>query len=129
MQKGTIDIVDQYAGSAACTLKYRSFSAWEPTFDAVMFANNSARLTTKGMFRQSEDGKGYADIARPGSDLPRLPVSGPEQRLVEISLKPSQGDFGAIPDSGVDKFSAQLTYRSLWSNIPSAVERNGSLRG
>ncbi len=47
-----------------------------------------------------------------GTDLPRLPVSGPEEKPLEIATKPSRGDFTTLPDSGIDKFSAQLTYRS-----------------
>jgi hypothetical protein len=63
-----------------------------------------------------------AGLRLPGSDLPRLPASGPEERPVEISLKPSRGNFGELPDSGPDKFSASISFRPCWSNIPSGEE-------
>ena len=70
----------------------------------------------------SKDGKSVGPISYPGSDLPRLPVSGPEERPVEIAVKPSRGNFAELPDLGIDGLSVTLTNRPCWSNIPSAAE-------
>ena len=122
LAKGKIGIYDALVPVETGDRNFDNFLAFAPEQDAVIFGDKSARLTSKGMFRESEDGKGYGWIAYPGSDLPRLPVSGPEERPVEIALKPSRGNFAELPDTGKDGLSATLTYRPTWSNIPNGEE-------
>lgn len=118
--KGKAYIYDVNIGGNAGTRYFDNAALWTPENDAVVYANRNARLTSQGMFRQSEDGVAYGPVAYPGSDLPRLPVAGPEELPVEIALKPSRGDFDNVPDAGLDKISAQLSYRPCWSEIPSS---------
>ncbi len=115
---GKVGFYDAKTGANANVREYDHFLAFAAERDAVIFANQSAHLSTKGMYRKSEDGKGTGPIANPGSDLPRLPVSGPEERPVEIALKVSRGIPGETPDPGLDKLSAQISYRPCWSQIP-----------
>ncbi len=116
--KGKVFVYDENAGEAALTRWYDSVSLWTPESDAVLFGNGAARICTRGMFRKSADGVGYGPVGRPGADLPRIPVSGPEARPVEVALKGSRGDFGAIPDSGLDKIVGRLSYWPCWSDVP-----------
>ncbi len=111
-------IFDESQGAAAATRWYDNLSIWAPGENAAIFANRNARLGTQGLFRQSRDGIGYGPIAYPGSDLPRIPVSGPEKRPVEIALKPSRGDFGSFPDFGLDGVQGGGSYRPCWSGVP-----------
>ncbi len=109
---------DFYNGEEEITRIYDDFAAWESNADMVIFANRIARLSWQGMFRQDPTGEAYGDILNPGSDLPRVPVSGPEERPVEIALKASRGDFGLVPDFGSGKVIGQLKYRPCWSHVP-----------
>lgn len=123
VEGGGFGIYDAYTGSEAVTRYYDDFEATIPAsstslYDAVIFANRDARLTTAGHFRRTSDNAAYGPVAYPGADLPRVPVSGPEGRPVEIALKPSRGEFGMFADSGLDKVSAQLAYRPCWSFVP-----------
>jgi hypothetical protein len=116
--KGKCFLYDQNTSGTAVTRWYDPVSLWTPAYDAVLYASLSARLSTNGMFRQSQDGVGYGPIGFPGTDLPRLPVSGPKETPVEIALKPSRGDFDQLSDSGLDKLTAQISYRPSFSHIP-----------
>lgn len=116
--KGRAFIWDEEAPGVNNVRRYDNLGIWTPENNAVMYANRGARLTHQGIFRQSEDGVGMADVDRPGSDLPRIPVSGPEERPVEIAIKGSRGNFGTIPDTGLDAIKGQLSYRPCWSEIP-----------
>lgn len=119
--EGKVGIYDYNPSSTAVTRIYTHFTAAPlPPSDAVIYANRSAYLTTTGNSRQSEDGLGAAPVGYPGADLPRLPVSGPSETPVEIAVKPSRGQFGELPDSGIDKFKVQMTYRPCFSEIPSS---------
>lgn len=91
-----------------------------PSQDAVIYASKAAYLSTLGNYRQSEDGLGASPIGYPGSDLPRLPVSGPDESPVEIAVKPSRGQLGEIADSGKDKFKVQVTRRECFAEIPAS---------
>lgn len=120
LETGKVGFYDAKIGSKANARWYDNFLAWVPMHDAVIFSGQSARLTTDGMFRMSSDGKSSGRIARPGADLPRLPVSGPAEQPVEIALKVSRGDSGQLPDTGLDTFTAQLVYRPCYGEIPEA---------
>lgn len=116
--KGKAFIYDGNSSATAGTRYFDNLRMWVPEDDAVLFANCSAQLSSGGFMRQSADGTAYGPIAYPASDLPRIPVSGPEGRPVEISVKPTRGNFKEIPDSGLDKIAAQLSYRPCWTGVP-----------
>ena len=50
-------------------------------------------------------------------DLPRLPPT-VEGRTTEIFIKASRGDFGQLPDTGIDDISARIVYRPCWLTVP-----------
>jgi hypothetical protein len=118
LASGTAYLYDQNSAAGAVTRTYDNLGVWAPNPDAILFPNLSARLGSNGMTRKTEDNLAYADIANPGADLPRIPVSGPEERPVEIAIKPSRGDFAQLPDGGLDKVAGQLSYRPCWSGVP-----------
>jgi hypothetical protein len=96
---------------------YRKFVAWEPAEDAVLFAGREARLTSAGHYR-TPDGAVFGPVSNADGDLPRVPVSGPEERPVELMIKPSRGDFAQVPDPGIDRILGQMSYRPCWSYVP-----------
>ncbi len=51
-------------------------------------------------------------------ELPRIPPAGLEGRTCEVFIKGSRGDFGQLPDNGVDDISARVTYRPSWLFVP-----------
>lgn len=115
---GGVYLADANESGSAVTRRYRDLKVWVPTQDAVLYANRSAKLSHLGMYRQDSTGTAYGPVAYPGSDLVRLPASGPAERPVEIAVKPSRGDFAALADSGLDKFQASLAYWPCWSSVP-----------
>ena len=74
--------------------------------DAVMYATTATPdqvncvLSTDGMFRNDPTGTVYGEVSRVIGDLPRLPVSGMENRPVEVFLRLSPTYLGpsANPD-------------------------------
>jgi hypothetical protein len=118
---GKVGIIDFYPWTGTTDRTYKNFLATAvPPADAVMYADNVAVLTTVGMFRASEDRLGLGSIGHPGTDLPRLPVSGSEEAPVEVAVKPSRGQFGELADSGKDKFKVYMSYRECFAEIPSS---------
>lgn len=117
--EGKIGIFDYNPSKTELVRTYSHLMATAlPPSDAVMYANKAAYLSTQGMYRQSEDGLGAGPIGHPGSDLPRLPVSGPEEAPVEIAVKASRGQFGELADSGKDAVKVQVAYRPCYASIP-----------
>jgi hypothetical protein len=119
--EGKIGIYDYNPTTTPVTRRYLNLVASAPPpSDAVMYSNKAAYLSMTGMYRESEDGLGASPIGHPGSDLPRLPVSGPEETPVEIAVKPSRGQFGELADVGKDKAKVQVSYRPCYASIPAA---------
>jgi len=118
LSSGGVYIFDENSGAGACTRRYSNFAAWAPNRDAAVFAGRDAHLTSEGLFRRDRGGAVLGEMSYAQSDLPRVPFSGTENRPVEAILKPSRGAFDEVPDSGIDKVAARLTYRPCWSNIP-----------
>lgn len=119
LASGGVYVYDEYRGTAAVTRQYDNLRVWSPQGDAVIYGSRAAHLTTKGHFREDPTGAALGPVAYQNSDLPRLPVSGPEERPVEVALKVSRGDFSALPDAGIDAVAAQIIYRPCWSYVPS----------
>lgn len=102
----------------AFTRTYDNFVAYVPIGDAVLFASQSAELRTDGIIRETAVGGSYGPVSAPAGDLPRLPPSGLENRLVEVLVKPSRGDLDTLPDSAIDDVSVQVFYRPCWLFVP-----------
>lgn len=115
-----INFQEMYSGKETVVRTYNQFAMWEPSLDAVAYANLAASLSYKGAFRQSSDGAAYGPVSYPGQDLPRIPVSGPNALPVEIAINTSRGDTEGLPDTSIDKFAARLFYRPCWAEIPSS---------
>lgn len=116
--KGKAFVYDENRGASAITRWYDNFSVWTPEVDAAIFANRDLRISDTGIFRRSEDNAGYGPAAYPGADCPRLPVSGPDGRLVEIGLRSSRGNFGSSPDTELGALKGLLAYRPCWPTVP-----------
>ena len=121
---GKVGIFDYAAVATANTRTYDNFAAWVPATDAVMFASQSAQLTTDGMVREDSTGASYGPVSIQSGDLPRLPVAGLESRTTEVLIKGSRGDLGQLPDPHTstdhgDNISAQVFYRPSWLHVPS----------
>lgn len=98
---------------------YDNFEIWPLTFEAVNFATRKAWLSYKGLYREGPEGGGaYGPIARQLSDLPRVPVSGPEGLPVEVAVLTSRGDLASVADSGRDPLEVQFSYWPCWSQVP-----------
>jgi hypothetical protein len=85
-----------------------------PNRDAVVFASQQSELRHDGFYRLDPSGVGATRVSRQQGDLPRLPVSGIEQRAVELTLKTSRGDLQTLADAGLDGYTAQVRYRPCW---------------
>lgn len=120
---GRVGIVDYHAVATACTRTYDNFAAWVPTADAVMFASQSAQLTTDGIVREDSTGSSYGPVSIRTGDNPRLPVAGLEGRTTEVFIKASRGDLDQLADNHTasqygDDISARVLYRPSWLHVP-----------
>ncbi len=112
-------IGDLNSTGSKITRTYDNFAVWVPDIDPVIFANRTARLTDEGIFRADSAGLAFGPVAYPGADLPRIPVSGPEKRLIEVAVRPSTGDFADIPDRAANSnIGFQLGYWPCWAGAP-----------
>jgi len=106
-------------GSGVEPRVYDNFEVWPLTFEAANYANQKAWLSHVGLYRMGPSGGAYGPMARQNSDLPRVPVSGPEERPVELAVKTSRGDLESVQDSGsADPIVVRLAYRPCWSSVP-----------
>lgn len=96
---------------------YSHFSTWSPLPSAVLAAGRSLEISSAGALREAADGSAWGSIVPYGDNL-RLPVSGRENRPVEVLVLASRGDFDLMPDSGLDTVSARLAYRPCWIHVP-----------
>lgn len=117
---GQVGFYDAYTGGGVVTRSYDNFAAWVPQLDAVLYANRSAQLHTDGAYREAANGAAWGPTQPPAGDLSRLPPSGLEGRPVELFVKASRGDFGQVPDTGIDDISCQVFYRPCWLFISDA---------
>lgn len=118
LDEGRADVYDENSSATAATRRYDNLEILPLSFEAVNFANQQAWLAWKGLYRKAPDGLGFGPIARQTSDLPRVPVSGPEEALVELAVKTSRGDLGQIADSALDPLEVQWGYYPCWSSVP-----------
>lgn len=117
--EGRAYLYDDSTDSGVLVRKYDNFEIWTPTFEAVNFANQKAWLSYKGLYRMGATGAAYGPIAKQNSDLPRVPVSGPEERPVELAVKTSRGDLDQVKDGGNgDKLAVHFGYWPCWSQVP-----------
>lgn len=130
LASGKPGFYDSWPSPTASTRVYDNFLAWSPNQDAVAFASQSAQLTTRnGMLREDSTGTAYGPSARVEGDLPRLPISGPEGRTVQVMTKLSRGDFDTQPDTGIDDTSVQGNYRPCWLYVPKTLEIPETIAG
>jgi hypothetical protein len=113
LASGRVGIYDVWTGSETCTRTYDNFAAWVPQREAVAHPGRSCELRSDGVWRQSPDGTGQAEVV-PRGDLPRLAPSGLEGRTVEVFLRPTRGDLDTLPDLARDALSVSLTYQPSW---------------
>lgn len=115
LQTGRVGFYDEDSTTGGAqtptTRYYDNFSAFVPSYDAVLHPNQSAELRTEGMFREEATGAAFGPVSHVVGDLPRIPPSGSEGRTVQFFLKASRGDFDSLPDTGVDDISARVSYR------------------
>ena len=114
LASGTVGIGDMNESADASTRSYDNFAAQVPSLDAVLYAKQSAQLTSEGAYRLDQSGIAYGPVSVVDHDLPRLPPPGMEGRPLEVFLKASRGDMRSIPDGGIDDLSAKVFYRPSW---------------
>ena len=112
---GKPGMLDGYFDNVPAIVRnYDNFAAWVPTPDAVLHADQSAELSTRGIVREDSTGAAYGPASHVTGDLPRLPVSGLEDRPVELFVLATRGDLDQVADSGIDDIRAQVFYRPCW---------------
>lgn len=117
LESGAVGFYDARQLAGAATRQYDNFWATTPNFDAAIHASQTLEIRTDGCYRENADGSASTVIVPRGS-LPRLPVSGLEERPVELFLLASRGDFDRLPDRGIDDLSARVFYRPCWLFVP-----------
>ena len=119
LASGTGGFYDAFVSATSSVARYYGNSQlWVPSFDPVIWAGQSAQLTTQGNFREDASGQAYGPITWGEGDLPRLPVSGLEGRPVQAFVKLSRGDLESVPDTSITDLSGQLFYRPCWITVP-----------
>jgi hypothetical protein len=117
---GKVGLYDASGGATAITKRFDNFIVGVPTPDVVLNANREGEARFDGHYRQSSDGIGYGPVPQTLGDLARVPVSGMEDRAVEMFVKLSRGDLSpAMVDlSRAGSLKAQLLYRPAYLFLP-----------
>lgn len=84
---------------------------------ALIHPDRSVELTSQGCWRESSDGDHWDKVTAYGA-LPRLPVSGAENREIEVFCRTSSGNLDNAGDDGLRSPSAQIVYRPCWYSVP-----------
>ena len=124
LETGGYGVYDANTGASSAALRsYDNFFVTVPTTvsDAVTFASQKAQLTTKGMYRLDAGGTAYGPVSRVIGDLPRLPAGGLENRVTELFIKASRGDFGQVADSGIDDIALKVFASRSWLTVPGTI--------
>lgn len=97
---------------------YGVLRASDPT-DAVNYASQTLEIRTDGCYRQAANGVGYGPVSEPIGGLPRIPVSGLENRPVEVFLKESRGNLRDTADPvGSDGMRLSIRYQPCYLFVP-----------
>jgi hypothetical protein len=119
LQGGGFGLYDAMPDSIAGTRFYDDFYVRTSTTaaDAVMYASQSAELSTQGIIREDTGGSAYGPVSVVNGDLPRFPnlSSG---GTVEVFLKASRGDLEVSSDPSIDDISARVFRRASWLTTP-----------
>lgn len=121
LASGGFGIYDCETTSDTGSRNYDNFAAWTSQTEAVVFTNQSAQLTTDGIFREDSGGTAYGPVSKVtgANSIPRFPVPANSGGTVETMLIPSNGDFDQIPDTmGTASISARNYRRPSWLFVP-----------
>lgn len=99
------------------TVYYTSGGGFALLEDAVVFPGEFCELRTDGVYR-SKDGINYSRCSIRNGKLPRMPVSGLEERQVEMFLKMSRGNLYNESDPRIDNTAAYIYYRPCYPFTP-----------
>lgn len=116
LASGDVGLYDEYTSASGLTRTYDNFASWAPSVDAVVYANQSAELSTGGMYREDSGGTAYGPVSIVSGDLPRMPNQS-SGGTVEFLVKPSRGDLSTLPDAGIDDLSVRVYRRKSWLTI------------
>ena len=117
---GRVGLYDTAGGTTAIIKRWDNFIVGVPSTDVVINANRECEARFDGHYRQSTDGVGYGLVPQTIGDFARVPVSGLEERPVEMFVKLSRGDLSpAMADlSRADSLKAQLLHRPAYLYLP-----------
>lgn len=92
----------------------------QPEQDAVIYADGTLTLSTDGAERLGTGSPATGEpVARVQGALPRIPVSGLEERPVELFLRTSTGDIDQLTDDIAEPdITAQVFYRPTYLFLP-----------
>jgi hypothetical protein len=117
---GRVGLYDTAGGATAITKRWDNFIVGVPSVDVVANANREVEARFDGHYRQSSDGIGWGPVPQIIGDNARVPVSGLENRPVEMFAKLTRGDLSpAMADlSRAGSLKAQLLYRPAYLFLP-----------
>jgi hypothetical protein len=116
LDDGKVGMYDAWANATAGTRNYDNFMAWVPSDDSILYASQSAELSTKAMTREDSGGTAYGPVSTVNGDLPRMPNQS-SAGTVEFLVKASRGDLLTQSDTGIDDISARVFRRASWLTV------------
>lgn len=113
---GGFGIFDWNGSANSIVRYYDEFAAWASPADAALFANRLLEFRDDAVMRQDSGGSIWTPLV-PDGDLPRVPVSGAEQRSVRMLVWATRnGDEAG--ETALDDLTARLYYTPQWDNCP-----------
>lgn len=100
------------------TAYFDNFLAWEPEYDAALFAGRQAQITSTAATHQDSSGLAIAPIADYQGTYLRVPAEGMEGGTARFFVRPCRNLPESMGDPGIDDVSGTVYYTPQYLQIP-----------
>lgn len=118
LNTGQFGLIDAGGTATPYSRSWDIFRAWEPEYDAAIFANRKAYLTDRSATHDDSAGTALAPIADYQGKYFTLPAEGMEGGTARLFIKASRNLPESMSDPGIDDISGTAYYTPLYWHIP-----------
>lgn len=116
---GSVGLYDYNSGTTTGIERtITNFRAWEPEYDAAIFASRQAQISDRSAIHQDASGSAIAPIADYQGTYLRVPAEGMEGGTARFFVRPCRNLPDTMSDPGIDDISGTVYYTPLYWAIP-----------
>jgi hypothetical protein len=120
LASGKVGVIDRLTSgdTTAGTRVYDNFRAWEPEYDAAIFASKQSQVHHNRAEHQDSSGSAIARIADYQGDYLHIPPAGLDGGTSRFYVKASRNLPASMSDPGIDDISGTVYYTPRYWHIP-----------